>query len=159
MHHFSVSWEITLLYFFSWNVYMIWTKKVLNCSREISPNLYFDRLLLLKVYKISAQELQRSYVSWHWRLMQNFVKWKEFREFQPEHSKGSKICTLDGSFCAKHLTFDLKKYRGVIFYDNKGWCKIWRKTDLWFGKPQSTQESQNWDSDSILLSKVENLWV
>ena len=29
---------------------------------------------------------------------------------------------------------DLKQYRGVIFHDIEGWCKIWRKTDLWFGK-------------------------
>ena len=27
-----------------------------------------------------------------------------------------------------------KKYRGVIFHDTREWCKIWRKTDLWFGK-------------------------
>ena len=27
-----------------------------DCSREISPNLYFDRILLLKVYKISAKK-------------------------------------------------------------------------------------------------------
>ena len=26
-----------------------------DCSGEISPNLYFDRLLLLKVYKVSAK--------------------------------------------------------------------------------------------------------
>ena len=43
---------------------MIWTKgihqsakfQVFECTREISPNLYFDRLLLLKVYKISAKK-------------------------------------------------------------------------------------------------------
>ena len=27
-----------------------------HCSGEISPNLYFDRLFLLKVYKISAKK-------------------------------------------------------------------------------------------------------
>ena len=27
--------------------------------RENSPNLYFDKLLLLKVYKISAKKVQR----------------------------------------------------------------------------------------------------
>ena len=27
-----------------------------DCSGEISPNLYFDRLLLLKVYKASAKK-------------------------------------------------------------------------------------------------------
>ena len=34
--------------------------------------------------------------------------------------------------CAKY--YDLKKYRGVIFHDTEGWCKMWRKTDLWFWK-------------------------
>ena len=27
-----------------------------DCSGEISPNLYFDRLLLLKVYKVSVKK-------------------------------------------------------------------------------------------------------
>ena len=63
-----------------------------------------------------------------------FQKWQEFGEFWPEHSKVSQICTLIGSYCAKYLMFDLKKYRGVIFHDTEEWCKIWRKTDLWFGK-------------------------
>ena len=36
--------------------------------------------------------------------------------------------------CANYLMFDLKKYGEVIFHDTEGWCKIWRKTDLWFGK-------------------------
>ena len=43
-----------------------------------------------------------------------------------------KICTLICSFCAKYVTFDLKRYRGVIFHDTEEWCKIWRKTNLWF---------------------------
>ena len=60
--------------------------------------------------------------------------------------------------CANYLTFDLKKYREVIFHDTEGWYKIWRKTDLWFGKwykenmanfHQSNLKSQNWD-DGIL---------
>ena len=29
--------------------------------------------------------------------------------------------------------FELKKYRRVIFYDAREWCKIWRKSDLWLG--------------------------
>ena len=36
-------------------------------------------------------------------------------------------------FWTKYM-FELKKYTGVIFYDTEGWCKIWRKIDLWFGK-------------------------
>ena len=34
-----------------------------DCLGEISPNLYFDKLLLLKVYKLSAKKVQWSYVS------------------------------------------------------------------------------------------------
>ena len=63
-----------------------------------------------------------------------FQKWQEFGEFWSEHSKVSKICTLIGPFCAKHITFDLKKYRGVIFHDTEKSCKIWRKNGLWFRK-------------------------
>ena len=36
--------------------------------------------------------------------------------------------------CAKYFMFNLKSYTGVIFHDTEGWCKIWRKTEFWFGK-------------------------
>ena len=39
-----------------------------------------------------------------------------------------KISTLTGSFCAKYITFDPKKYRGVMFHDTAEWCKIWKLT-------------------------------
>ena len=63
-----------------------------------------------------------------------FQKWQEFGEIWPEHSQVFKTCTFICSYCAKYLMFDLKKYRGVIFHDTEEWCKIWRKTDLWFEK-------------------------
>ena len=61
---------------------MIWTKgahqsarfQTSDCSHKISPNLYFDRLLLLKVYKSFAKKVQRSYVSLPWTMMQNLKK-------------------------------------------------------------------------------------
>ena len=69
-----------------------------------------------------------------WRKTELFQKWQEFHEFWPEHLKVSQTCTLIGSACAKYIMLDLKKYRGVIFHDTEEWCKIWRKTNLWFGK-------------------------
>ena len=48
--------------------------KTFNCSRKVSLNVYFDRLVLLKVYKILAKKVQGSYVSWPWLLMQNLKK-------------------------------------------------------------------------------------
>ena len=72
-----LSWEITLLYFFSWNFILFWQRepiRVPNFRLSFSPNVYLGRLLLLKVYKISAKKVQRSCVSWRWRLMQNLNK-------------------------------------------------------------------------------------
>ena len=74
--YFSFELSITLKQL---KLYIIWTKGVqqsarfetFDCSRQLSPNLFFDRLLLLKVYKISAKNVHRSYVSWHRRVMQN----------------------------------------------------------------------------------------
>ena len=63
-----------------------------------------------------------------------FKKWQEFGEFWSEHAKVCKSCTLIGPFLAKYIMFDLKKYRGVIFHSTEESCKIWRNSDLWFGK-------------------------
>ena len=37
-------------------------------------------------------------------------------------------------FFWKCIKFRLKKCRGVMSHDTEEWSKIWRKTDLWFGK-------------------------
>ena len=58
---------------FKLKLYMIWPYganqsakfQTFDCWLEISPSLYFDRLPLLKVYKISIKKVQRSYISWH----------------------------------------------------------------------------------------------
>ena len=84
-----------------------------------------------------------------------FQKWQEFGEISPEQSKFSKICTFICSYCAKYLMFDLKKYRGVIFHDTEGWCKIWRKTDLWFGKWH--EEYGKFSPEHLKVSKL-GLW-
>ena len=115
LDHSSLSWDITLWYFLA-ELYMMWTKgahqraklQTFDCSRKISPNLYFDRPLLLKVCKILAKRVHRSYVSWPWRLIQNlkknwlFQKWQEFGEIWPEYLKLLKICTFISSHCAKY---------------------------------------------------------
>ena len=37
-------------------------------------NLHFDWSLLCKVYNVWPKKVQRSYISWHWRAMQNLKK-------------------------------------------------------------------------------------
>ena len=68
------------------------------------------------------RETNLSFQSWH----------EEFDEFWPEHLKGLKILILIGSFWAKYILFEIKKYRGVICHENKELRKIWRGTDLPF---------------------------
>ena len=46
---------------------------------------------------------------------------EEFDNFWPEHSKVSSVWAK-------------RRYRGVIFHHTEEWCKIWRKTGLWFEK-------------------------
>ena len=60
---------------------------------------HFDWSLLYKVYNVSLKNVQMSYLSWHWRVMQNFKKywlvvWKWYNElgtFLPEWLKVSKL--------------------------------------------------------------------
>ena len=71
-----------------------------------SQNLHFDGLLISKVYKVSAKKLQRSYLSWHWTVMQNFKTnllavaklHHKFDEFLREQSKVSKFGLSSGTY-------------------------------------------------------------
>ena len=55
-----------------------------------------------------------------------------------------------------------------MFDGTEDWCKIWRKTDLYFLKwheefgkfsPEHIRKSKNWIFSWVLLSKVENVWA
>ena len=86
-----------------------------------------------------------SFQSWH----------KEFDEFWLEHLEVSKIYTLTGCFWPKYIKFKLKKCRGVNFHDTREWYKIWRKTDLWFGKWH--EEFGKFSCGKLKVSKL-GLW-
>ena len=155
MHHSSVIWDMTLLYFCSWNctwfglkepikaqdfrlstahghfdrllkVFEILVKQcrgvmshdpeawckiwsVLskmtriwwNLTRVLEnlQNLHFHLLLLCKVFNVWPKKVQRSYLSWYWRVTQNLKKnwlvvlqkWQEYGRFSPKHLKVSKL--------------------------------------------------------------------
>ena len=98
-----------------------------------------------------------------------FQNWhKEFDKNWSEQSKISKIFILIGSFWAKYIFFELKRYREVIFRDIEEWCKIWRKTDLLHGKWHEEFCKFSWEHlkasklelwYKMLLYKVENVWA
>ena len=90
-----------------------------------------------------------------WRKTDLFSKMTRIWWILTQVLKVSKICTFTGSYCAKYLMFDLKKYTGVIFHDTEEWCKIWRKTDLCFGKWH--EEYGKFSLEHLNVSKL-GLW-
>ena len=69
LRHFSVMKDNSSVLFLAQTLYTLDKKS--PCPHKISPNLYFERTFLLKIYKTSTKKVQRIYVSWHWRVMQN----------------------------------------------------------------------------------------
>ena len=57
---------------------------------------------------------------------------RNLTNFDLTNSKVSKIFTLMGSFGAKNILFELKKYGGVIFHGTEEGYKIWRGIDSSF---------------------------
>ena len=162
---------------------MIWTNGVhqsakfqtFDCSGEISPNLYFDKLLLLQVYKISAKKVRRSYVSWHWRVMRNLKKnwfviskmtriwWilnRALESLQNLHFDWFFLCKVYNVWPKKVHKSCLTWHWRVMQNLKKNW---W----LWFGNDMrnltnfhnSTWKCQNWEFDGNFLSKVEIVWT
>ena len=45
-----------------------------HTSSRKSENLHFDELILSKAYEVLDKKMRKSYVLWHWRVMQNLKK-------------------------------------------------------------------------------------
>ena len=97
-------------------------------------NWKFHWILLSKVESAWTKNLQRSYLKRNWLDIWKLI-W-EMWQILTEALESLKKFHFNGFLLAKYILFELKKYRGVMFYDTVEWCKIWRKTDLWFGKWQ-----------------------
>ena len=157
MHHSSVPWEITLLYFFSWN----WTKGAHHFLQKISPNLYFNRLLLLKVYKILAEKkyteelcLMTLKIDAKFEEKLLIFCFKNDKNLVDFDSSTWSLQNLHFHWFLLCKVFNVwpKKYRGVVFHDTEEWCKIWRKPDLWFGKCH--EEYAKFSPEHLKVSKL-----
>ena len=78
-----------------------------------SQNWDFDGILSSKVEKVWLWNLQRSYVSWQWRIIQNLKKnqnWhEEFNEFWLEHPEILKKLLLNWLLRPKYIMSELRK--------------------------------------------------
>ena len=105
-----------------------------HASKRKSENLNLDGFLLSKGYKALDEKVQKSYVSWHWRVMQSLKKnWL----LVPKMTWGiwwilmrtvasRKICTLICYSCWKYIIFEPKRYRGVICHNTEEWSNLRR---------------------------------
>ena len=119
-----VVWKMT------WGIWQMFSRalKIGILMGSFNPNLKKYELKIHRgVICHDNEELHKiwrgtdlSFQSWH----------KEFDEFWPEHLKVSQIFILMGSFWAKYILFELKKYRGVIFHEAEEGCKSWRGINL-----------------------------
>ena len=108
---------------------------------QSSQNVRFDWFPLSKVYNVWPKIVQRSYLTWHWRVMQNLKKnwlvvWKMtwgIWQILIRTLESVKIWTLIGSLCPKKKMHELKIYRGV-----EEWWKICSGIDFSF---------QNWHEE------------
>ena len=153
LHHCSVSWKISTLYFLAQISYSLDRNSPSKCNfwtfewlGENSPNSschIWDHL------KSAFLTLHRSSMLWEISL---FFSWNFIWFLQKEHTKVQnfrlstaqlrfhQICTFIGYFCWKYIKFQLKRYGGFMSNDNKECCKIWRKTDFLFQKWQEFSE-------------------
>ena len=125
-------------------------------------------LFELKKYRgVIFHETEEGYKIWR-GINSSFQHWhKEFDKIWPEPSKISKIFILLGSFWAKYIFFELKKYRGIIFHETEKRYKIWRGIDLSFRNTkaiyqnltQALESLRNYHFNGLLLSKVYILWT
>ena len=100
-------------------------------SRQKSRILHFFWFPLSKLYKVSAKKVQKSYLTQHWRVMQNLnenwlavsnMTWGSWW-ISPNHSKENSFW-MD-SFCPNYSKFELQNYSEAIFRATEQWCKIW----------------------------------
>ena len=142
---------------------------------ESLRNLHLSDILLNKVY-VWAKKVHRSYLLWHWRMMQNLKKnwlvvWKmtgAIWQIFTRVLKSLTIETLMGSFYPKQKIYEIKIYREVTCLDNEVRCKIWRRIDMWFQNwieefdefwPERSKVSKKLRFNGLLLTKVYNVWA
>ena len=112
-------------------------KKLVNFDLSTwKPQKFALLLLLCKVFNVCPKKVQRNYLSWHWRVMQNLKKnWLVVRKMTwrvwqilTRALESVKIGTLMGSFCPKYKMYEPKIYRGVIFMTMRNWLVISKLT-------------------------------
>ena len=124
----------TPLYFFTWNFIYFLQKEPIKLKLWWNWNSEIWHFSQNNI-RFQLKKVQKSYLSWHWRVMPSFKKkltcsfkydMRNFVNFHQTTQKSQNF-TLMVYFCPKCI-WGLS--RGIIFHDTEQWCKIWIKADL-----------------------------
>ena len=122
-------------------------------------NLLFDWCLLCKVYNVWPKKYKGVLIhdaEVSCKIWRTDSKMTGFWWIFTKALRNLKIFTFMGYFCPKYIMFELKKYRGVMFYDNEEWCKIWR-IKLTCGL-ENNGEFDKFSPEHLEMSKLELWW-
>ena len=134
--HWCKIWRKTDLSFLKWHEEFV---KFFQKSR----NWDFDGIVLSKIRKCMGLkftgELFVMTMKKDAKLEEEFtchfrIDMRTLMSFDWSTWKSQKFAPLMGCIWPKYITFELKKYRRVMFDATEYWCKIWRKTDFCFQK-------------------------
>ena len=134
LHHPSVSWKITPLYFFMSNskdsaqykqirVHVLETFKR---SGRVPPNschLWNKISVFLQIVHQSSGPLDITLLYLLAKVLHTLRSLSKYK-FGEVLREQLKLCTLMCSFCPNHVQFHLKMYRGVISHDTEQWSKV-----------------------------------
>ena len=130
--------------------------------------LHFDELLLSKAYKNLHKKVQKSYVSWHWRVMQSLKKKltldskNDVRNLVDFNVSSGKCKNLHFGVLLLSVAYKVSAKKVQKNYLSWHWIKrskLWRKTDFLFQKwheessefKPSSKKSENLHFHELLL--------
>ena len=148
----------------TWGIWQILTRALENLK-----NFHFNALLLSKVYIAWAKKVQMSYISSHWREIQNLERnllvvskltcgiW----QILTWALKSVKNFHINGFLLSKvYIIWAQRSYLSwhwrVMQNSRCGFKNHMRNLANFC---QSTRKWQNWDLDEIFLSKEDNVWA
>ena len=146
----KMAWEI--LQIFTRAHSKVWKDGLLSglfMKNRKCVNLQFtENLCIIKINNdAKIEENLTCHSKLTWRIWWFFTR--AFENLKNVHFNGLLLTKVYNVWAKK-----VEKYRGVIFHCTEDWCKIWRKTGLYFlewhedfGKfsPKHIQKSKNWD--------------
>ena len=177
LHHSSVSWKITPLYFYRSNIIYFAQKENFWDFRELGSK--FTKFLpILKQRIVFLQILHHSLMSWDTTPL-CFFSWNFIYFQQKELIKvqiwwnfmraveSLKFCSLMFSFCLIHIKFLLKRYRKVVSPDTGEWWKVFLKSWLVISKwheefgvfSLNHSKVRKFHFDGPFLSKEYSVWA